>query len=269
MKKLIVTACAVIASAVAVASTVQSSNTFGVLKLQASDGTTKKQFFIGVPWEAVGASGATAQKINPKDLVLTTGLKEGDLLIYYGTGDSAGLKAWSLDADNGEWGTAQVASSVAREITTGGVLEAKVYPAAGENDTVTRGEGLLLETKAQSVYLSGQYKSAAPSAVTVMPATSTIKEAYTLIGNYSADTTMIIEASNPKSGDKIFVNNKVYVYNGTEWTTFSQPATEFEAPTWSAADPVVAPGSGAWYLTTSTDNDNDNTITLSTPTPNN
>lgn len=264
MKKLIVTACAAIASAVAVASTVESSNTFGVLKLQASDGTNKKQFFIGVPWEAVGASGATAQKISPKDLVLTTGLNAGDLLIYY---SSSSPKAWILAG--GVWtAPEQISSGVVRDFSNA-TPSWKVYTTATDGTTVTRGEGLLLETAAQYVYLSGQYEKDAPDeGVTVVPATPEIKEAYTLIGNYSADTTMEIEASHPQLGDKIFVNNNVYWYKVVDsehngWTTYQEPSSPTVPANWVAAVPTIAPGCGAWYLTTSTVADN--TITLSTP----
>ena len=90
-----------------------------------------------------------------------------------------------------------------------------------------------------------------------------IKEAYTLIGNYSPDTTKKVVASNPQSGDKIFVNNNVFWYKNNEWTTYQEPSSPTTPANWVTAEPTIAPGCGAWYLTTSTVDDN--TITLSTP----
>ena len=150
MKKQIVSACALIASVAAFATSVTSANTFGVLKVTSTaTDEAAAQLIIPVPWENVGAS---TGMIDPTAYVLATNRKKGDALFYY----NPALKTymvWEMSDDgdkSGEW-TAKSTYSV------------------GENENIvivdaegsfSRGQAIILSLTAGSVddvFLSGQY----------------------------------------------------------------------------------------------------------------
>lgn len=159
MKKMIF-GLAALASLATLATTVESSNTFGVLKLMSND----KETIISVPWLKVGAS-SEATGIPANELVLTSNLKAGDKLFAYDTTDKK-YYTWTLE--NGSWST--TATTIGQD---GAVTKDPV------NVTLLRGVGLILdrcgsgwtpETLAETpIYLYGQY-----AALTAGSATSTV-----------------------------------------------------------------------------------------------
>ena len=75
MKK-VVSILSIFATTVAIASSVQSDNTFGVMKLDI--GTAVGQTIISVPWENVGGG-----EINVNKIMLTNNLAVNDQLWYF------------------------------------------------------------------------------------------------------------------------------------------------------------------------------------------
>ncbi|MBQ8126123.1 MAG: hypothetical protein IJ173_09660 [Kiritimatiellae bacterium] len=139
MKKQIVTACALIASVAAFATSVESSNTFGVLKIAAPAG----QSIIPVPWEKVGGG-----DIAVTDYVLPTGLSTGDMLYWYDNGE-ANYKVWKIE--NGAW-----TNVGANKIESTGVTPIE----SALTQTFSRGSAAILNlASTATVYLSGQYSS--------------------------------------------------------------------------------------------------------------
>lgn len=164
MKKMIF-GLAALASLATLATTVESSNTFGVLKLESPD----KETIISVPWLKVGAS-SEATGIPANELVLTSNLMAGDKLFAYDT-DAGAYYTWTLDSDK-NWAT--TATTITPNTAT------TKSPA---NVTLLRGVGLILdrcgtgwtpdtETDLRAstpIYLYGQY-----AALTAGSAKSTV-----------------------------------------------------------------------------------------------
>lgn len=268
MKKLIVTACAAIASAVALASTVESSNVFGVLKVSLADSKpeTAKQYFISVPWEKVGASGTA---INPTDLVLTKGLSAGDHLFAYGqttSGYDTKFGAWKVKSEND--GENVVLSWEAAQVVDTTVTPNATYP-AGSITGVPRGQGLILETQATEIYLSGQYATGGD--VTIE------NGAYTLIGGSQAKDYQLSSSAGaltgegvnvswsgtPATGDRIYLAaQEFYEWNGTIWAERSQKDVFPYSPTYTPAKVVIPKGRGAWYSSQATSESAALTITF-------
>lgn len=233
MKKMIATACAVVASSIALASTVESSNTFGVLKVDTgiTNGTVTNQYFISVPWKTVGG---TLETINPKELVLPSNLNKDDRLYVYSGGS---FKPWIVQVQN--------------ENTEN---ETKVWAAGGYSDpqgnsypnptdgTVNRGDGIVIETSADAIYLTGQY-SEDNTAITLADATDSDNPGYTLLGaklaqDYNLNTQVTWNGAT--KGDTILLNGgKTTTYDGTEWS---------EPDGMGTGAPVLKAGTGAWYI---------------------
>jgi len=142
MKKQIVTACALIASVAAFATSVTSENTFGVLKLA---DTTTSELIIGVPWVSVGTG-----NVSPTNLVLAANLSNGDMLYMYDA-TAKGYKVWVVQS--GAWTGA----------TTYSIGNKDDYTSISKTgaEALARGEALILKrtgaTPYPVVYLSGQY----------------------------------------------------------------------------------------------------------------
>ena len=148
MKKQIVSACALIASVAAFATSVPSANTFGVLKIPVS--STATEVVIPVPWAAVG-TGDNAVKII--DFVLATGRKTGDKLYWYDANNRY-YKVWEVNSNT--WTPLQTIRISSWD--SYGLAE------ASNDDTIERGEAAILILKeageGNDVYLSGQYSIA-------------------------------------------------------------------------------------------------------------
>lgn len=258
MKKLIVTACAAIASAVALASTVESSNVFGVLKVDTGS-AVKKQTVISVPWVAVGTGG----DINPSALVLASKLDQGDMLYVYGAVGSSDTKhqfgAWTVSSSK-EWTTTGVSAP-----------EDSIYT-TGESTTVSRGISVVVETAQRYIYLSGQYADSS-SDVDIKPAVESDGKktpSYTLIGgNFAAkdvdlnDDSVVEFSVTPDARDEIRLsltesytrNTANTAWQRTDGTEEVKIGKETRKVTKYAEDNVKIPaGRGAWYIRKGTGN---------------
>ena len=256
MKKMIVTACVAIASAVAIADAVQSSNTFGVLKVATGcNGTNKKQFVVPVTWEAVGTAGTA---IAPTDLVLASNLIAGDTpdRLYASQGGSLG--AWKVIETDGvkSWSADPVSNTS---------VTPRVDYAAGSVTSIARGNALVVETAADAIYLSGQYASTA-SAVTIAAATTDpsdgkMSATFTLIGGHLAKdidlNTDVTFSEGIAKGDEIRLSlNDVYTYNSKTGKWQKPNGTENVAidgevipvTTYTTDGVIIPQGQGAWYV---------------------
>lgn len=237
MKKLF-TIAAIAAASTALA--VESSNTFGILRVDSSAAQT----IVSVPWEGAGASGESANKIKVKDVVKTANLTEGDQLYYYDTtSETPSYKLWVLQA-NGTWAGA---TSVKGE---GG---ATVTASAGSDDLITRGGAIILvrpTNHTQSFYLYGQYTNAASS-------TTCVAGGYTLLAPPSTEDTDLNTKtwSNVGASDYIILGNgKMLTYKNSTWgydTRTRDPITHQILETHDTDSAVIPAGEGAWYKSNS------------------
>ena len=198
MKKQIFSACALIASVAAFATSVESANTFGVLKVDASaaDGKTA-QLIIPVPWEDVGGNG----QITATNYVLSTGRIAGDKLYWYDNTESA-YKVWEIEANGGPW-TPKSTYTIGKdnyEVTA---------PEAGA--TIARGQAVILglaNGSTQPIYLSGQYNSSAVKTCIYGVADETLKaklfRVSTLIAPSTAVAKNISDVSDGATVEKFF-----------------------------------------------------------------
>ncbi len=262
MKRQIVTACALIASVAAFATSVESSNTFGVLKI-ASTATTEKsaQLIIPVPWENVGTASGV---IDPTAYVLTTNRKEGDTLFYYDTQQKA-YKVWSMSADGSDSGvwTPQTSYSISNK-------ELSTITATG---TFARGKAVILQLVAGStdpVYISGQYSSAECQVAITGPAASAHAwwVVYNLIAPSSASAVSLNDVrfftdedcSSAVSvvdivGDKIVKADGTTYYceagdnSSIKWVYYApSTAGTVSIPTGTTEGVQLNAGEGAWYV---------------------
>ena len=172
MKKMIF-GLAALASLATLATTVESSNTFGVLKLTSSD----KETIISVPWLKVGASDE-ATGIPANELVLTSNLMAGDKLFAYDTSAGA-YYTWTLGSDK----TWETTATTITPTTAGNKSPANV--------TLLRGVGLILDRCGDGwtsalltntpIYLYGQYAELAAGSAKSTVARSSEKMVTTII----------------------------------------------------------------------------------------
>ena len=150
MKIAVLLSVSLFSASVFVAATTQSSNTFGLLRVD----STQKQTIVCVPW--VASSAADDQNIKVTDIVKTANLTVGDELYWY---DSAATnyKAWNLvPGGEGKAPKWEAATSV----TSAGVNPGT----SAENTAVARGNAIILLRqnptnelgRANSFFLIGQ-----------------------------------------------------------------------------------------------------------------
>ena len=257
MKKQIVTACALIASVAAFATSVESSNTFGVLKI-ASTATaeTAAQLIIPVPWENVGTSTGT---ITATDYVLSTGRKAGDMLYWYDNSlQEPAYKVWTIKSENGSWEPTETYSIGEKNYTV-------TAPEVGA--TIARGQAVILGLVAGStgdIYLSGQYNKNTVKVPIYGPTTEQVKKFYrvsTLIAPssaatldlnsesvkfYDGDTELATDDTKKDklAGDQIkLANGAVYTFNQLvgKWTKKTTNAD------FTSENVTIPMGEGAWY----------------------
>lgn len=230
-------ALATIAAFGADVTSVETSNTFGVMKVTCS----AQKVIVCTPW----VKALTAGDIAIKDLVMTAGLKDGDAIILH-TGTSgkigSGFKSWVLNG--GQWkGTA--------------VTDVNGTTVAGVDETIMRGAGFWFVKKSFSepydLYLYGQD---ATEAVT----SAIVANAYNLVANPKTTAVAITTLSGvtPAAGDTIQVPNganpaKVYTYKNGAWgKSVKTPigTTGQFTMTWKAVDDkeVIPAGQGFWYI---------------------
>lgn len=234
MKKLLSTL-AIAAASTALA--VESSNTFGILRVDSSAAQT----IVSIPWEAAGGG-----SIKVKDVVKTANLTIGDKLYYYDTTEQTpSYKMWAL-TENGWVGATSVM----------GQNDAVITASAGEDQTLTRGGAIILVRQnpttgtpavANPFYLYGQYTNAASS-------TTCVAGGYTLLAPPSTDETDL----NTKTWSNVNGNDNIVLANGTllhyrnsQWGKLSKTLNESTgviSESLNTGVAKIAAGEGAWYI---------------------
>lgn len=228
----------------------QSSNTFGILRVDSSAAQT----IVSVPWEGAGASGQSANKIMVKDVVKTANLTKagtynevpymGDQLYYYANGT---YKLWVLNS-SGVWEGATV-----QKVEADG---SSVTASAGtDEDPVVRGGAIILVRKNPSVpfYLYGQYTSSEMT-------TTCVLNGLTLLASPLTTDTDLNKCTwtNIGEGDEIYVPSSTFttklIRNNNQW------CTKTGASTYSTKKATIPAGQGIWYKSNSTEG-SDPTVT--------
>lgn len=263
MKKLIASL-TILATGAALASSVSSSTTFGVLKITSS----AKETAISVPWVSAGSSGLETIKV--KDFVKTsnlTGVAEdaqcanADILLVYVPGPNGGsYKGWYLNSSTGWKGL---------NISYNGINTAagdKEGEGENEDTLLQRGQALILiryGTEEQiaartdpNIYLYGQYKDPSGVSYTITRAEGRT----TLFAPINTSSTPVnfntgIEWTNATTGDQIRMQGadgklRVFTFDSTK-NEGSQWGRKGVETAWVTTGTVIQPGQGAWYVTTS------------------
>lgn len=227
--KTILSALAIAAASTALA--VESSNTFGILRVDSD----KAQTIVSIPWTDCGTGGA----IKVKDVVKTANLTINDQLYYYNNGS---YKLWVL-ASTG-WVGAQ---SVKGE--NGGVDAAE-----GDDSTLARGGALILVRQNISVpfYLYGQvaWSTAENTLTTTIAASSKTLLAPPTDKNVELNNTDYVTWTGVAAGDLILLSNGTMLQwdsSKSMWgkITGFDPSTMTDTYDYDVA--VLAAGQGAWY----------------------
>ena len=236
MKKSLILSAAVIATTAAMASAVESSNTFGVLKVTAA--ANQDEVVMSVPWVEVGSS----EDIPLADLFTTASdLAEGDKLYAF-----SGVTYYVWEWNGTAW--------TSPKIFTDGVEGESV---SLSDVTLPRGKAFILSRKSSTAsatyYISGQYNSAA--AATAITAGDEEKPGYTLIANTQAtaiDLNSSIYSGTPTSGDKIKGTFGVYTYltttDGVATDGWYKWAVVDSVNQLTKTDVTLPQGVGAWYV---------------------
>ena len=256
MKKQVISVLAAVASVAAVASTVESANIFGVMKVDVGTATSARDVLISVPWVTVGAA-TTATTVCPTNLVATTGLGEAKMFYFDGTT----WYSWTKNENDTVWTSAVVSTGK------------NSYSAGGET-TATLGNAIFVNTAAQYIYLNGQYSTASVDAVTLVNATTEdekVTPGYTLIASKSASTALNLNdniwTGTPDASDTIMIdfdtvykrlpdasdNNTVkwgkVTYTSKTVTNPNNTTSTINVATGTSFDNIVIPaGRGAWYV---------------------
>lgn len=251
MKKLIL-GCAALASTLALASTVQSSNVFGVLKVDNTD----EQVIICVPWVTVG----TGDPISPANLVCTTDMVNGDTLLYYKKGEGKYYR-WQFN------GTSWVGGTVVEDGEVKTEEDADAEKVARGTDALILTRPPRTEGERSAFYLNGQYVGGAVSVTMEQGTASEPKmtffapssaEGYAMnTGDEGSETAI---TSGPVSGDKIRfgAGKEFYFKDGAWWydkTTIKEihigsktVEIPVSSPTKAVADVVLPAGVAAIYI---------------------
>ena len=241
MKKLIASL-TVLAAGAALASSVSSATTFGVLKITSDAPETA----ISVPWVSAGSDGTT-ETILVKDFVKTSNLTPDDELWLYDPTLTnklgvvlGGFRGWRLTA--GEW--------VPQNATIGTGADSVTY-AADDNLTLNRGQALILIRQSVSdpaIYLYGQYKDLIGVSCTITRAAE--EERTTLFAPVNTSTTGTnlndLYWDGAVTGDKIKLQGAIpitFVYENGQWGRYNSNAE------WITTGATILPGQGAWYTT--------------------
>lgn len=261
MKKLIASL-TILTTGVALASSVSSASTFGVLKVA----STAAETIISVPWvEAGSLESATEANVGimVKDLVKTSNLTGSDtvanadqLLVYDPTanGGAGAYYGWYLNSSR-VWKGCNVPKNDGME---------DVY-APDEDHVLKRGESLVLIRQAASlstendhdnnIYLYGQYK--VPSSVSCTITRAAAAERTTLFAPVNTSSDGISLNSNKLNwtgavtGDKIKLQGTIpvtFTYEldreaGSRWGRYNSNSQ------WITTGATILPGQGAWYTT--------------------
>ena len=216
---------------------VETSNTFGVMKVSCS----AQKVIVCTPW----VKALTADAIQLKDLVMTAGLEPDDSIILYTgkTGKVSDFKSWVL-GENGAW------QGVAVTDVNGTTLP-------GADEAIARGAGFWFVKKTFSepydLYLYGQDTADAAKSTVVV-------NAYNLVANpKTVDVTITaLSGVTPAVGDTIQVPNgaapaKVYTYKNGAWGKSVKTqigSTGQYKMVWQTIneDEKIPAGQGFWYI---------------------
>lgn len=233
MKKLLSTL-AIAAASTALA--VESSNTFGILRVDSS----AEQTIVSIPWEAAGGG-----SIKVKDVVKTANLTNGDQLYYYANGS---YKLWVLE--DGVWTGAQtVKDQDGATITADRGTDADVLARGGAIILVRKNPTTGTPAVANPFYLYGQYNS---GDVTVEVNRNETNPTYTLMAPpKTADNTTVNSGTwtGFKKGDALILpSTKRLSWNDTtKWSTYELNKTSGDMQYVAATDPIPA-GEGVWVI---------------------
>lgn len=219
MKKLL-TIAAIAAASTALA--VESSNTFGILRVDSD----QKRTVVAVPWVAPGG-----QDIDVSNVVKTANLTTGDTLYYY---DGTGFTMWRL-SDSGVWEQAQN-------------NEGQTPP-----QSISRGKALVLIRENSSVpfYLYGEHMSTPTQMTIAAGAMSLIAPTITTAsGTYTPNDAVWTNVNN---GDRIIIQtsgvNVECKYDSTsnEWKQGQWSTGPFKEWQWVDMTATIPCGTGFWY----------------------
>lgn len=145
-----------VSASVFAAATTQSSNTFGLLRVD----STQKQTIVCVPW--VAASATDDQPIPVTDIVKTANLEAGDDLYWYDP-QNKGYSGWRLEMIEGllKWQPMTVVGEGNKISLTAGAADARL--ARGNAIILVRQNPTDNEGKAKPFYLLGQVASSSGS----------------------------------------------------------------------------------------------------------
>lgn len=203
----IICASAVAAAMAASATTVTGANTFARLPVTSDFANS----IIAIP---LSGCGEATEQIYVTNLVQTTGLSDGDTLMYK---DGANWYAWEINGGN--W-----RALATTETTVGGIT----FTPAANATALDCGKACWLYRSSHSapVYLYGQVNSTRPG-VTVAAGTSSAIT-YTIVGYPNEAAALDLATWHPTgavAGDLVVVpatgatGQKTYKYNGSAWTT--------------------------------------------------
>ena len=247
MKIAVLLSVPLISASVFAAATTQSSNTFGLLRVD----STQTQTIVCVPW--VAASAADDQNIKVTDIVKTANLTIGDELYWYDQ-TAAKYKAWCLVA--GQSGAAPTWEAATSVTTTKVALDS-----AAAETALARGDAFVLvrqnptvNGKANPIYLLGQVAKSSEAVANVLPA-----GAYSLLAPPSvADGTFDMNNATwvtPDAKDAIIIPeaNVTLSWNPAEgakkWGTYKMVLKNNQKQQiWNYEVAKVPAGCGAWYV---------------------
>ena len=219
-----------------------SGNTFGVLKVTCS----AQKVIIATPWVECGDATAS---VSVSNLVMTSGLAQGDSVLLYQGGT---FRGWSINA-SGNW--------EAMNVTVGDTT----YN-SGANAAIARGEAFWFVKNSftagdtYDLYLYGQDTSAA--ATTTITAGDSTSPSYWLLASPNVGGVDLATASwsgmTINAEDRIVVPNGAnapteYSYKGGVWGTLTTQTTTNgrKVSTWAAVTGDVGKipaGRGFWYV---------------------
>lgn len=240
MKKLIASL-TILATGAALASSVSSTATFGVLKITSSATET----IISVPWVDAG-SGSDVETVTVKDFVKTSNLTGNDNIVNAD-------KLLVYDPENGAYTGWYLNGS---KVWTGYAVSYNNFTAEAGSDTdkLKRGDALILirqSTTDPNIYLYGQYNSNSVSYTITRAAGRT-----TLFAPVNTTSTGVsinsLTWNNAQTGDTIKLQGAiplVFSYDADK-TAGSQWGIQF-GENWITDGAVIRPGEGVWYTTVS------------------
>ena len=240
MKRLVFAA-ALSFAASAFADTVQSANTFGVLKIA---DTTHANVAVCVPWVAAGAGGP----VNVTNLVMASNREAGDVVYYYDA-TAKNFKAWELQG--GAW------TAIPSAVKVGSIDVAVPVDAV----TAARGGALIIHREgetslAKPIYLYGQYSGG--EATTTVAQGTELLPVISLIAPPST-TNYVMTSKTPTSGSinandyiQLSGDKKRYQYqDGKGWGVYGADEWKSETSQWEPSFTpglVIPAGQGALYV---------------------